>query len=330
MPSSYGWEDVAILLIDGYDFLPYLVEDLTLPESKAILDEFRPAGSRWPRRMDSHARDTKNPFSHTTVHETGTGTPDALLATLPQGGPLVISIQGNVAGRKAICGLLATSAYDIAPSVDKLTRAKAEHGVDGRLYEGHILHAQIPETADFNTESTAIDNGHAADAVTISSSSVANPTVITTAAPHELVTGDVVLIAGHTGSTPAVDGVRTVTVVSPTTFTVAVNVSVGGTGGTVQRQNTRNGATLFIQVPDTDLDPFTLGGHTALALDVRGSNDGSTYAGLAVASSFTVRNGVMVEVSGNIPRHIACGGDFTGAGSSPTASPVIVCVRNKE
>lgn len=326
----YGWDDVSILLINGYDFLPYLVDELQLPESKAIIDEFRPAGKRFPRRMDSHARDTKNPFTHSCLYDTGDGSPDELLATLPQGGPLVISIQGNVAGRKAICGTLATSAYEVVPAADKLTRAKAEHGVDGRLYEGHILSPQIQRTGDFNTQAASIDNGYAAAAVNISASSVANPTHITTATPHGLVTGDTVEIASHSGSTPSINGIKVVTVLDATHFTIAVNVTVGGTGGTMRRTNTRNGGMIFILVPDTDDDPFALDGHTALALDARGSADNSTFAPLATASSFTTRGGVAVPVSGNIPRYIACGGDFTGAGSSPTASPVIVFVRNKE
>lgn len=68
--------------------------------------------------------------------------------------------------------------------------------------------------------------------VAVASSSVANPTVITTSAPHLLNTGDTTTIAGHTGSTPTVNGLRTVTVLTPTTFTIPVNVTVGGTGGT--------------------------------------------------------------------------------------------------
>lgn len=72
-------------------------------------------------------------------------------------------------------------------------------------------------------------------AVPIVSSSVASPTVITTSVPHGLASGDTVQIAGHTGSTPAVDGSRVVTVLSPTTFTVPVAVTVAGTGGTVTR-----------------------------------------------------------------------------------------------
>jgi uncharacterized phiE125 gp8 family phage protein len=69
----------------------------------------------------------------------------------------------------------------------------------------------------------------------IVSASIANPSVITTATPHYLVTGDIVTVAGVAGSTPDVNGARLVTVLSATTFSIPVNVTVGGTGGTVRR-----------------------------------------------------------------------------------------------
>lgn len=82
--------------------------------------------------------------------------------------------------------------------------------------------------------STAVAFAHATlGAVTITSSSVANPTVVTTAAVHNLSTGQTVTIANHSGSTPTINGSRVVTVLSTTTFTIPVNVSGGGTGGTV-------------------------------------------------------------------------------------------------
>lgn len=68
---------------------------------------------------------------------------------------------------------------------------------------------------------------------TISTSSVANPTVITTSTPHLLLTGDTIFITGHTGSTPAIAGAYTIIKTGASTFTIPVNVSVGGTGGTV-------------------------------------------------------------------------------------------------
>ena len=86
-------------------------------------------------------------------------------------------------------------------------------------------------------------------AVAIVSSSVANPSVITTAVPHGLATGDTVTIAGHTGSTPAIDGSRVVTVLSSLTFTIPVTVTIAGTGGTV----TRTSAAPVITLADAKL-----------------------------------------------------------------------------
>jgi hypothetical protein len=72
-------------------------------------------------------------------------------------------------------------------------------------------------------------------AVVITSSSVANPTVITTATPHGWASGQLVRIAGHAGSSPSLNADYTATVTGASTFTVPVNVTVGGTGGTVQK-----------------------------------------------------------------------------------------------
>jgi hypothetical protein len=93
---------------------------------------------------------------------------------------------------------------------------------------GYIFPAADDYTIELWDEEQA---GSAADA--IASSSAANPTVVTTSAPHGLTSGETVVIAGHT-STPTINGSRVVTVTGPTTFTVPVNVTVAGTaGGTV-------------------------------------------------------------------------------------------------
>lgn len=72
--------------------------------------------------------------------------------------------------------------------------------------------------------------------IAITSSSVADPTVLTTAA-HGISIGssDVVTIAGHTGSTPSINGTFLFTAVTSTTGTIPVNVTVAGTGGTLQK-----------------------------------------------------------------------------------------------
>jgi hypothetical protein len=68
------------------------------------------------------------------------------------------------------------------------------------------------------------------DQITITSNTMANPTVVTTPINHGLTTGDVIQIFSS-NSTPTITGERTVTVISPTTFSVPVNVTVAGTTG---------------------------------------------------------------------------------------------------
>ena len=74
------------------------------------------------------------------------------------------------------------------------------------------------------------------ESATIVSSSVAAASVITTLTPHGLVNGMTVEIGGHAGSSPMLDGWHIATVVTPTTFSIPVNVTTGGTGGSASRR----------------------------------------------------------------------------------------------
>jgi len=64
----------------------------------------------------------------------------------------------------------------------------------------------------------------------IVSNSADNPTVITSSSAHGLVNGDKVVIVGS-NSTPSIDGLWPITFISNTTFSVPVNVSGAGVGG---------------------------------------------------------------------------------------------------
>ncbi len=90
-------------------------------------------------------------------------------------------------------------------------------------------------------------------AVNVTSSSVAAQSVITCAAPHNLPAGtSTVVIAGHTGSTPSINGTHVATKIDATTFSIPVNVSVGGTGGT-EISDTAYYPKLWIDMPGCQL-----------------------------------------------------------------------------
>lgn len=68
---------------------------------------------------------------------------------------------------------------------------------------------------------------------TISTIATGNPTSITTSAAHNIASGDTVVIAGVTGNTPDINASHVATVTGSTTFTIPVNTTVAGTGGSV-------------------------------------------------------------------------------------------------
>lgn len=84
-----------------------------------------------------------------------------------------------------------------------------------------------------NDADTTLCAGNNRAGTTITSSSVDNPTVIECDAAHGLSDGDQCMIAGHGGSTPDINGEHTIALVDADTFTIPVNVTVGGAGGTV-------------------------------------------------------------------------------------------------
>ncbi len=93
------------------------------------------------------------------------------------------------------------------------------------------------------SNATEVSENGGADSLTITSITATNPTVVTTSAAHDLLTGAKVQITGS-NSIPDVDGTFTVTFVSSTEFSIPVDLS-GGTAGT-------NPAGTVVAFDDTD------------------------------------------------------------------------------
>lgn len=85
--------------------------------------------------------------------------------------------------------------------------------------------------SDFNMFTSSVGTP-----VVISSNTAANPSVVTTATPHGLSSGQTIVISGS-NSTPSLNGSQVVTVTGASTFTVPVNVTVAGTAGSFATAN---------------------------------------------------------------------------------------------
>lgn len=97
-------------------------------------------------------------------------------------------------------------------------------------------------------------------AAAITSSSVGNPTTITTSTAHNLTNGAYVRFTSHTGSTPPLSNLQgPITVTGTNTFTIPVNVTVGGTGGYINDlcgTDTPTTSQTDCSPASTDYDPF--------------------------------------------------------------------------
>jgi hypothetical protein len=220
--------------------------------------------------------------------------------------------------------------YEVLSQNQKLTRANVKYLASGAHENGVILHALTAETGDMNTEgATSVDHTgeDAIRAIPVVSSSVNNPTLITTTGAHHLSTGDTVLIAGHAGSTPDINGEHTITVASATTFSLdSVNVTVGGTGGTAVQGGSHLGGAAYLQVTS-----LTLGGYTGVTVKVRDSADDASYADLATFATVTAAPNaqrVALSATAAVARHLAIGVDFEGAGAGASMTFMVGFCRN--
>jgi hypothetical protein len=145
--------------------------------------------------------------------------------------------------------------------------------------------------------------------VPITSNSAANPSVVTTPVAHKLTTGDKILISGVATSNPTINGAQTVTVISAMTFSVPVNVTTPGTGGTFVRANSNNGGVGYLAVSAAS-------GFTNFVGTIEHSDDDASYSTLLtfadnVAAPFAERT----TVAGVVKRYLRFNGNVTGSGS---------------
>lgn len=113
-----------------------------------------------------------------------------------------------------------------------------------------------------------------------------NPGTINTAAAHGLTTGDTVTIAGNVGSTPSINGNFTATVVDADTFTIPVNVTVAGTGGTVAGPERVGTATATLR-PSATASDASKNMPPGLAVDFVSSGVNTTIRSITSITSVT-------------------------------------------
>jgi hypothetical protein len=311
--SKFGSSSFSVLLADGYNLLAAKVKGVTYGYEH-ITEQTDGLG-------DGNEEHTPVGMTRATFAQNGAFFDDATngmhLAFRGNSGTARIlswAYMGNTIG-KAFVGALGglKTKYDAQVSVGGLTKANVAYQVDGAIDEGIIVQDHVAKTADWNTKTDGDSVDYTLDptqrVIPITSNSIANPTVVTTPVDHGLTTGDIILIADVATSDPTINGEQTVTVISDTTFSVPVNVTTGGTGGTFVRANSSNGGVGYQQVS-------ALSGFSGFVGKIRDSADDTTYADLVTFADVTAApNAQRIEVAGVVDRYLSFDGDVTGTGS---------------
>src|SRR5579872_2428383 len=206
--AKHGGVD-ALFLIDGFDFLAPKVQSIMMKvssiteQSDGLGDGFQAFSPVGKQQMTLTQAGAFFDTAANSIH-------DAMatkLGSTPNDTPRVVSlgIMGNVIG--AVCygvsGIFSV-AYEALLQLSKLTKANAEHLLQGLVERGSIVCNLAAQTANFDTTATPVDHTASPSQVNIpiTSATKANPCVVTTTVPHGLTTGQKVLISANTLSGP--------------------------------------------------------------------------------------------------------------------------------
>lgn len=317
--AKYSGTSFSVLLVDQYNLIASTMDSASM-EKEVVSQQTNPFGAtseqHTPIGLEKGVLTVSegcfDPTTDTLHNVTGSA----------HGVSRIVSaaIAGNTIGKPFI-GF--AGAYDQKYSVmdrrDGLTMANVSYLVSGNVDEGVIIQDLASFTADWDTKTggagvTDAPVDYTLDPsqtpIPITSATKANPCVVTTPCDHRLTSGQKVLISSNTLSGPAINGDYAVTVLSSTTFSVAVNTSGStgaGTGGSLVLSSTVAGGVGYFHC--TAFAP------TSLVYKAMHSPDDITYAALLTYTTLTAVGKERKTFAGTCDRYVSSNGDHTGSGS---------------
>lgn len=333
--SKYSSPDAA-LLVDGNDLTPVVAESITGPAPESLTEQSNPLGStavgHTPTGMTQATVAVSNGWFDEAVDLLHAGLADSGLSDTVSATPRIMCVfrEGHTIGNHFTGAEGAYSQkYEVLVTNGKDTKASPTYQITGQVDEGVIVQALAAQTVTWDTKATPVDaaDDPTAEQIEITSSSLANPSVITTAGNHRLVTGDVIAIFEHLSVAPDINDSgagawqyvgHTVTVINATTFSIPVDVTDAGTGGYLVRVSWASGGYGYQQVTArTDI--------TANLGEIVHSVDASTWVTLIAftdtgSGAHVAERKATATTTTVVRRYLAHTGNLTTAGSTTVFS----------
>lgn len=321
MAGKHSSSEVAVFLVDGYDVLSAKMQGLTY-KAQAGTEPAHGLGDTWVKNSPTGLCTATLTQVGAFFDDTTNSIHDAFKAAVLTVRIVVFALTGNTIGQRGVGMQGALNAdYAVLGKVGNLTKADVTYTIDGQLDQGVIVMNQAAQTANWTGTTVDYTTDTSQRVIPIASATKANPCVVTTSVPHGLTSGQVILASGNSLSGPSINAQQTVTVISPTTFSNAIDTSGSsgaGTGGSLVLASTVNGAVGYQAVS-------AYSGFTGVIGKIRHSADDSTYADLIVFTNVTAGPGAeRLTASGTVNRYLKHTGTVTGSGS---ITPFAVCRR---
>lgn len=310
--AKYGSASIAVLLVDGYNVLSAKLQGLTWKISSPT-QVCHGLGDLWEQTSPTGLLKAELQQTGAYFDDQANGI-HAAMSAMPTTTRIVAwAPSGNTIGNAFVGAQGAfTAVYEVLGKVQALVNANVSYIISGQLDRGAIVRDWTAQTANWTGAAVDYTLDQSQRAIPITSASKVAVCVVTTPIPHGLTTGQKVLISGNTLSGPSINADLAVTVLTPTTFSVAVNTSAStgaGTGGSFVLSSTVNGAVGYQLVSD-------FSGFTGVIGKIQHSADNSSWADLITFTNVTAANAAeRLTAAGTVNRYTRSVGTVTGSGS---------------
>lgn len=163
--ANYGWQDIDVILVDGFNVQPMNVIDIEIPKPKAAIEKLHGAGNQYATAYDTGIRMAdgdvvlRMPYDTDGVSTTDDSYEAFVTNAHKVDGVVAIGVEGMVKGAKVWFFKAHHLDYSHEPGMEELTKTVATWTVNGAMHAGLIVTTLRTITADGDTEATSLDNG---------------------------------------------------------------------------------------------------------------------------------------------------------------------------
>lgn len=158
--ATFGWQDIDLILVDGWNVQPMTVVDITIPNARAGIEKLHPAGEEWGTALSLGTRMVDGDVVlRMPINDATGGSVDAFIdAAHIVDGVVCVGVEGATIGKPVYFFKAHQMDYAQEPGPEVSTKLVINWTVNGEVYQGKIVTPLATRTADGNSEAASLNN----------------------------------------------------------------------------------------------------------------------------------------------------------------------------